>query len=167
MISKRYSCKLPYDQKIKRHSDFFWNRDGEEKVFRYRKIISKVQETNFRCNFFPFLCNIHTPQILQHTSAEDNKLINLEAYSAIESNFYIDDDLQSFNTTENEAIITTEVNNTIQKDGFRLTKFFSNNPNAVMKITGENSDTVTEQRMLRQMWNAKEDIFIFKRPELS
>ena len=35
-----------------------------------------------------------------------------------------------------------------------------------MKITGENADTAIEQRILGQMWNAKEDIFIFKRPDL-
>ena len=35
-----------------------------------------------------------------------------------------------------------------------------------MKITGENADTAIEQRVLGQMWNAKEDIFIFKRPDL-
>ena len=35
-----------------------------------------------------------------------------------------------------------------------------------MKITGENADTAIEQRFLGQMWNAKEDIFIFKRPDL-
>ena len=35
-----------------------------------------------------------------------------------------------------------------------------------MKITGENADTATEQRILGQMWNAKEDIFVFKRPDI-
>ena len=35
-----------------------------------------------------------------------------------------------------------------------------------MKITGEKADTATEQRVLGQKWNAKEDIFIIKRPEL-
>ena len=35
-----------------------------------------------------------------------------------------------------------------------------------MKITGENADTATAQRILGQMWNAKEDIFIFERPDL-
>ena len=35
-----------------------------------------------------------------------------------------------------------------------------------MKITGENVDTATEQRILGQMWNSKEHIFIFKRPDL-
>ena len=35
-----------------------------------------------------------------------------------------------------------------------------------MKITGEKADTAIEQRILGQMWNAKEDIFIFKRPDL-
>ena len=35
---------------------FLWNKDGEEKIFQ-------VQETNIQCNLFPFMCNIHTPQM--------------------------------------------------------------------------------------------------------
>ena len=78
----------------------------------------------------------------------------------------MDDCLQSFKTTETAAITATEVKDTLQKGGFKLTKFFSNDPNTVMKITGGNADTAIEQRILGQMWNAKEDIFIFKRPDL-
>ena len=74
----------------------------------------------------------------------------------------MDDYLQSFKTTETAAITATEVKDTLLKCGFKLTKFFSNDPNTVMKITGENADTVIEQRIVGQMWNAKEDIFIFK-----
>ena len=78
----------------------------------------------------------------------------------------MDDYLQGFKTTEMAAITTTEVKDTLQKGGFKLTKFFSNDSNTVMKITGENADTAIEQRILGQMWNAQEDIFIFKRPDL-
>ena len=35
-----------------------------------------------------------------------------------------------------------------------------------MKKTGENADTVKEQHILGQMWNANEEIFIFKRSDL-
>ena len=35
-----------------------------------------------------------------------------------------------------------------------------------MKISGENTETATEQRILGQMWNAKEDIFVLKKPDL-
>ena len=73
----------------------------------------------------------------------------------------MDDYLQSFNTTENAVITTTEVKDTLHKGGVKLTKFFSNDPNTVMKITGENADTAVEQRILGQMWNAKEPRKIF------
>ena len=78
----------------------------------------------------------------------------------------MDDYLQSFKTTEYAAITATEVKDTLQKFGLKLTKFFSKDPHTVMKITGENVDKATEQRILGQMWNSKEDIFIFKRPDL-
>ena len=78
----------------------------------------------------------------------------------------MDDYLQSFKTTETAAITVTEVKDTLKKGGFKLTKFFSNDPNTVMKITGVNADTAIEQRILGQMWNAKEDIFVFKRSDL-
>ena len=78
----------------------------------------------------------------------------------------MDDYLQSFRTTENAAITKTELKDTLQKGGFRLAKFFSNDLSKVMKKTRENADTVKEQRILRQMWNANEEIFIFKRSDL-
>ena len=34
-----------------------------------------------------------------------------------------------------------------------------------MKIIGQSADTATKQRILGQMWNSKDDIFIFKKPE--
>ena len=73
---------------------------------------------------------------------------------------------QSFKTTENAAITTTELKDTFQKGGFKLTKFFNNDLNTVMKITEENADTATEQRILGQRWIARDDIFIFKRPDI-
>ena len=121
----------------------------------------QVQETKIRCNLSPS-CAIY----ILHRCAEDNKLSNPEAYSAIRNNYYMDDYLQNFKTTETTAITATEVKDTLQKGSFKLTKFFSNDPNTVMKITGENADTAIEQRILGQTWNAKEDFFIFKRPDL-
>ncbi|XP_075253255.1 uncharacterized protein LOC142345059 [Convolutriloba macropyga] len=133
---------------------FLWNKDGEEKIFKYKRLI------------FSATCSPSCAIYILHRCAEDNKLSNPEAYSAIRNNFYMDDYLQSFKTTETAAITATEVKDTLQKGGFNLTKFFSNDPNTVMKITGENADTAIEQRILGQMWDAKEDIFIFKRPDL-
>ena len=56
----------------------------------------------------------------------------------------MDDYLQSFKA----AITTTEVDDTLHKGGFEFTMFFSKDPHNVMKITGENADTVKEQRIL-------------------
>ena len=76
--------------------------------------------------------------------------------------------LQSSKTTENQ----TSQQSQQQQKRIRYKKLalslqsFLVYPNTVKKITGENADTLTEQRMLGQMWNAKEDIFIFKRPDL-
>ena len=133
---------------------FFWNKDGEEKIFKYKRLI------------FGATCSPSYAIYILHRCVEDNKLSNPEAYSAIKNNFYIDDYLQSFKTTETAAITTTEVKDTLQKGGFKLTSFFSNDPNTAMQITGENADTAIEQLILGQMRNAKEDIFIFKRPDL-
>ena len=65
------------------------------------------------------------------------------------------DNLQFFNTIKNPAITTTEVKDTLTKGDFKRAKFFSNDPNTVKIITGENADTETEQHTLGQMWNAK------------
>ena len=111
---------------------FLWNKDGEETIFKYKRLI------------FGAICSPSCAIYILHRCAEDNKLSNPEAYSAIRNNFYMDDYLQSFNTTENPVITTTEVKETLHKGGFKLTKFFSNDPNTVMKITGENADTAIE-----------------------
>ena len=125
-----------------------------------------MEKKKYKRLLFGATCSSSGAIYILHRRAEDNKLSNPEAYSAIRINFYIDDYLQSFKTTETAAITTTEVKDTLQKGGFKLTKYFSNDPNTVMKKTGENADTATEQHILGQMWNAKEDIFIFKRPDL-
>ena len=108
---------------------FLWNKDGEEKIFKYKRLI-------FGANCSPS-CAIY----ILHRCAEDNKLNNPEAYSAIRNNFYMDDYLQNFKTTETAAITTTEVKDTLKKSGFKLTKIFCNDPNTVIKIIGENADT--------------------------
>ena len=133
---------------------FLWNKDGEEKISKYKSLI------------FGATCSPSCAIYILQRCAEDNKLSNPEAYSAIRNNFYMDDYLQSFRTTETAAITATEVKDTLQKGGFKLAKIFSTDPNTVMKITGENADTAIEERVLGQTWNGKEDIFILKRPDL-
>ena len=104
---------------------FLWNKDGEEKIFKYKRLI-------FGATFSPS-CAIY----MLHRCAEDNKLSNPKAYAAIRNNFYMDDYLQSFSTTKNAAITTTELKNTLEKSGSELTKFSSNDPRTVIKITGK------------------------------
>ena len=133
---------------------FLWNKDGEGRIFKYNILI------------FGATCSPSCAFNILHRCVEDIKLKNPEDYSALRNNFYIDDYHQSFNTTENAAITATKVKDTLHKGGFKLKKFFRNDPNTVIKITGKNVDTATEQHVLGQMWNANEDIFIFKRPDL-
>ena len=90
---------------------FFWNKDGEEKIFKFRKLI------------FGATCSPSFAIYLLNRCAEYNKISSPEAYSAIRNNFFLDDYIQSFKTTENAAITTTEVKDTLQKGGFKLPKF--------------------------------------------
>ena len=102
---------------------FLWNKDGEEKTFKYKRLI------------FGATCSSSCAIYILHRCAEDNKLSNPEAYSAIRNIFCM----------ETAAITASEVKDTLQKGGLKLTKFFSNDPNTVMKITGENADTAIER----------------------
>ena len=106
-------------------------------------------------------CAIH----ILHTCAEDNKLNNPEACSAIRHYFHINDYLQSFNTTKNAAITTTELK-VRSKRWLKAYKKYGNDTNTVRKTPGDNADTKTEQRILEQSWNASEDVFIFRRPDI-
>ena len=90
---------------------FLWNKDGEEKIFKYKRLT------------FGATCSPSCAIYILHICAEDNKLSNPEAYLAIRNNFYMDDYLQSFKTTENAAITTTEVKDTFQKLALSLQKF--------------------------------------------
>ena len=85
---------------------FLWNKDGEEKLYKYKRLK------------FGATCSPSGAIYILHRCAVDNKLSNSEAYSAIKNNFYIGDYLQSFKKTENAAITTTEVKDTLQKGGF-------------------------------------------------
>ena len=91
---------------------FLWNNDGEEKFFKYKRLI------------FGATCSPSCAIYILQRCAEDNKLSNPEAYSAIRNNFYMDDDyLQSFKTTETAAITTTEVKDTLKKVALSLQNF--------------------------------------------
>ena len=87
---------------------FLLNKDGEEKFFKYKRLI------------FGATCSPSCEINILHRCAEDNKVSNPEAYSAIRNNSYMDDYLQSFKTTETAAITTTEIKDTLHSPHFSL-----------------------------------------------
>ena len=66
----------PEDQDALR---LLWNKDGQEKIFKYKRLI------------FGATCSPSCAIYILRRCAEDNKLSNPEAYSAIRNNFYMDD----------------------------------------------------------------------------
>ena len=118
------------------------NKDGELKIFKYKRLK------------FSATCSPSCAIYILHRCGEDNKFSKPEAYSAIRNSLYMDYYIQSFRATENAAIATIDVKDTLQKGVFKITNNFSNDPSTVMKITAENTSTVKEQLILGQMWNA-------------
>ena len=77
----------------------------------------------------------------------------------------MDDFLQSFKTKNEGIEQTTCIKETLKKEGFNLTKFLSNDSSFPLIDNTEGCTAIT-QRLLGQTWDVRNDIFIFRKPNL-
>ena len=104
-----------------------------------------------------------------HKTAEDYGEDKARAITAIKENFYMDDYLDSFDTTEEAIQVGKEIQNILSKGDFNLTKWISNSVEIRKAFNAleneENIDVsskVDEIKVLGVRWNMENDIPTFK-----
>ena len=132
---------------------FLWYKNNTETIYKYKRLI------------FGPTCSPSCAIYVIRKYTIDNHHVSPEASQSIMNNFYIDDFLQSCQTTEEAIEQTTCIKETLKKGGFNLKKFFSNDSSFPL-IENTERDTELIQRNLEQKWDVKNDTFIFRKPIL-
>ena len=132
---------------------FLWYKNNTETIYKYKRLI------------FGATCSPSCAIYVLRKCALDNHHLSPEASQSITNNFYMDDFLQSFETTDEAIEQTTCIKETLKKGGFNLTKFFSNDSSFPL-IDDTEGDKALTQRVLGQTWDVKNDTFIFRKPNL-
>ena len=104
-------------------------------------------------------------QIALQKTADEGESINQEAAKTIKDNTYMDDILDSLNTTEDAKKLTSDVDKILEKGGFKVEGWLSNK-DLEDSNTGMNEIKVpqsqTEAKVLGISWNCIEDVLKYK-----
>ena len=104
-------------------------------------------------------------QIALQKTADEGESINQEAAKTIKDNTYMDDILDSLNTTEDVKKLTSDVDKVLEKGGFKV-KGWVSNKDLEDSNTGMNEIKVpqsqTEAKVLGISWNCIEDVLKYK-----
>ena len=142
---------LPDDQPSLR---FLWREDptSDVVVYQYMRHIFGSKDSPTCANY-----------ALQRTG-HDNYDKFPKATQAVLTKFYMDDYLDSFSTAEEAIEVSQELVKLLQKGGFKLTKFGSNNKIVLEAISRDSEvDEGTETHILGLKWNRADDILTVSR----
>ena len=82
------------------------------------------------------------------------------------NNFYMNDFIQSFSTPVAACQLTNDLRTVLQRGGFRLTKFISNNNDVLSAIpAGDREQSASETKVLGQTWCLCTDSFTAPPPK--
>ena len=104
-------------------------------------------------------------QIALQKTADEGESINPEAAKTIKDNTYMDDILDSVNTTEDAKKLTSDVDKILEKGGFTvkgwlLNKDLEDSNTEMNEIKVPQSQT--EAKVLGVSWDCKEDVLKYK-----
>ena len=128
---------------------------------------------DFNMNLHPFE-KIDSPFIANWTLVKDNKdQISFRSSHALLENFYMDDYLDSFPTTQKAITTCIEVIKTFSSGGFKLTKFISNsikNLKELLPYDASQKHSIVDldlqntpiQRALGVLWDTENDLLKVK-----
>ena len=140
----------PKDQDYLR---FLWTEDGNEKIFKYNRLI------------FGATCSPSCAIFVLQKCANDHKQEHPEAYTSIMQQFYMDDFTQTYPSEEEARRSAEEIKTVLHTGGFNLTKFLSNRPAALENLLEEDKAELKAQRILGQTWDPKTDKLMFAKPK--
>ena len=109
---------------------------------------------------------------LRHTADENKNEYDRHVIDTVKRDFYVDDLLKSTATVEEAARLSVELRKLLQRAGFNLTKWSSNEPGAISKIPEREraparqsidiGDTPAAEKALGVLWNIESDYFTFQ-----
>ena len=135
----------PVDQSALR---FLWMSDNYVLQYQYVRLI-------FGANCAPF-CAI----FVLRRCAQDLGSQFPDVLQAVLNIFYMDDFIQSFSTTAAARQLTNVLRTVLQRGGFRLSKFISNNSDALSSIPVEDREkSASETKVLGQTWCLRTDSY--------
>ena len=108
---------------------------------------------------------------LKRTARDNANDFSNETVLAVEKNFYVDDLLKSTDTATSAVKLVSELMSLLQRGGFRLTKWISNNKQVLSSIPNtEKSPSIVDlnfdddlptERALGVRWDVQRDLFVF------
>ena len=108
---------------------------------------------------------------LRRTAVED-QCCSRDVSDTINNHFYVDDCLRSVDSEDRAIILINELCSTLQKGGFRLHKWVSNNQRVLESVPETDrrkdvqsislEDNLPHERALGVLWNTELDMFSFK-----
>ena len=108
---------------------------------------------------------------LQKTASIYGGKYDEEVSKAVKRNMYVDDLMKSVNNTERAIVIAPQLQELLQRGGFKLTKWLSNDREVLMTIPESERarsvvnldiDELPTETALRLKWNVEEDAFIWE-----
>ena len=127
---------------------FLWMSDNYVLQYQYIRL-------TFGANCSPF-CAI----LVLRRCAQDLASQFPDVLQAVLNNFYMDDFIQSFSTPVAARQLTNDLRTVLQRGGFRLTKFISNNSDALSSIPAEDREkSASKTKVLGQTWCLRTDSY--------
>ena len=107
---------------------------------------------------------------LRQTAHDYGSEFDPDISNVVYHNFYVDDCLCSVSSVQEGVKIVTQLPQLLQKGGFHLTKWSSNNSSVLQAVPGPERSTLllnldldnSIERVLGIRWNIKRDVFEFK-----
>ena len=130
---------------------FLWPTDQTIRQYQYTRLI------------FSARCSPATAIFVLQRTAQDFAS-RQEIIDLVNKSFYMDDFVHSFQSTGEAQLCVSDLKSTLQKSGFNLTKFVTNEPNALKMLQSEHIESETEgYRVLGLRWNSLSDTIFQKK----
>ena len=151
---RQCSCRLDRLCHCQDFLCFLWTEDGNEKIFKYIRLI------------FGATCSPSRAIFVLQKCANDHKQEHPVAYTSIMQQFYMDDFMQTYPSEEEAHRSANEIKTVLHTGGFNLTKFLSNSAAALDNLLEEDNAEMKAQRILGQTLDPKTERLMFAKPKL-
>ena len=104
---------------------FVWKNTNEEEIEDHKKTVHIFGKTDSPC-----IAN----WVIKQTASDQSNEYSVDVINTIHENFYMDDYLECFSSEERAIDTIQKVISILSNDGFRLTKWLSNNKNILKSV---------------------------------